>query len=242
MYHDSGRRISGPGCIIYWISGTTTGGIATGSWVQRRGGSLIRATSPDTTRKHPGSLRSGLRQQNRQEISNDPMSKSLPVAAPSPAPVATPQAHSPAATPPPTSISNSPAPTPLPVSRELKNEGYVEMPRKTCGETRAMRDTSLKYVNLHGLLLDHAAVVLNRTTMPSITTPPRKLAGLTDGVCIRPPNTKQCVRCQGVTSCRHLATLSALGVQLSFTGCYLCAGTGIIAIGRERERCQVVAK
>ena len=134
MYHDSGRRISGPGCIIYWISGTTTGGIATGSWVQRRGGSLIRATSPDTTRKHPGSLRSGLRQQNRQEISNDPMSKSLPVAAPSPAPVATPQAHSPAATPPPTSISNSPAPTPLPVSRELKNEGYVEMPRKTCGD------------------------------------------------------------------------------------------------------------
>ena len=32
--------------------GYNHGGIATGSWMRRRGGSLIRATSPDTTRKH----------------------------------------------------------------------------------------------------------------------------------------------------------------------------------------------
>ena len=40
--------------------------------MRRRGGSLIRATSPGTTRKHRGSPRSGLRKRNRRGISTSP--------------------------------------------------------------------------------------------------------------------------------------------------------------------------
>ena len=40
--------------------------------MRRRGGSLIRATSPSTTRKHRGSPRSGPRQQNRRGTSTSP--------------------------------------------------------------------------------------------------------------------------------------------------------------------------
>ena len=59
--------------MCYFLNlGITTSGIATGSWMRRRGGSLIRATSPGTTRKHRGSPRSGPRQQNRQGISTSP--------------------------------------------------------------------------------------------------------------------------------------------------------------------------
>ena len=49
---DSGRQIPGPVCAILLILGIITGGIATGSWMRRRGGSPIRATSPGTTRKY----------------------------------------------------------------------------------------------------------------------------------------------------------------------------------------------
>ena len=69
---DSGRRIPAPVCVISYFWGMITGGIATGSWMRRRGGSLIRATSPGITRKHRGSPRSGLRQQNRRGISTSP--------------------------------------------------------------------------------------------------------------------------------------------------------------------------
>ena len=90
-----------------------------------------------------------------------PMPQSVPVAAPSPAPVATPPAPAPAATlpPPPTRTSNSPAPIPPRVSRELEHEGYVEMPGRTRGETRALRDASRDYALRHGIPLDHAAMV-----------------------------------------------------------------------------------
>ena len=90
-----------------------------------------------------------------------PMPQSVPVAAPSPAPVATPPAPAPAATlpPPSTRTSNSPAPFPPRVSRELEHEGYVEMPGRTRGETRALRDASREYAHRHGILLDHAAMV-----------------------------------------------------------------------------------
>ena len=89
-----------------------------------------------------------------------PMPQSVPVAAPSPAPVATPPAPVPAATlpPPPTRTSNSPAPIPPRVSRELEHEGYVEMPGKTFGETRALSDASRDYAHRHGIPLDHAAI------------------------------------------------------------------------------------
>ena len=90
-----------------------------------------------------------------------PMPQSVPVAAPSPAPVATPPTPAPAATlpPPPTRTSNSPAPIPPRVSRELEHEGYIEMPGRTRGETRALRDASRDYVHRHGIPLDHAAMV-----------------------------------------------------------------------------------
>ena len=92
---------------------------------------------------------------------NVPMPQSVPVAAPSPAPVATPPAPAPAATlpPPPTRTLNSPAPIPPRVSRELEHEGYVEMPGRTLGETRALRDASQNNARRHGIPLDHAAMV-----------------------------------------------------------------------------------
>ena len=89
------------------------------------------------------------------------MPQSVPVAAPSSAPVATPPAPAPAATlpPPPTPTSNSPAPIPPRVSRELEHEGYVEIPGRTRGETRVLRDASRECAHRHGIPLDHAAMV-----------------------------------------------------------------------------------
>ena len=73
VYRDNGKRISVP---IYdkqiSILGIITGGIATDSWMGRRWGSLIRATLPGATRKHRGSPRFGLCQQNRRGISTSP--------------------------------------------------------------------------------------------------------------------------------------------------------------------------
>ena len=90
-----------------------------------------------------------------------PMPQSEPVAAPSPAPVATPPAPAPVAIlpPPPTPTSNPPAPIPPRVSRELEHEGYVAMLGRTRGETRALRDASREYAHRHGIPLDHAAMV-----------------------------------------------------------------------------------
>ena len=89
-----------------------------------------------------------------------PMQQSMPVAAPSPAPVAIPPALAPAKTlpPSPTPTSNSPAPIPRRVNRKLEYEGYVEMPGRTRGETRVLRDASREYAPRHGLSLNHGAV------------------------------------------------------------------------------------
>ena len=89
------------------------------------------------------------------------MPQSVPVAMPSPAPVATPPAPALLETlpSPPTPMSNSPAPAPLRVRHELEYEGYVEIPGRTRGETRALRDASRDYAHQHGLPLDHAAMV-----------------------------------------------------------------------------------
>ena len=90
-----------------------------------------------------------------------PMPQSVLVAAPSSAPVATPPAPAPAATlpPPPTRTSSSPAPIPPRICRKPEHEGYVEMPGRTRGETRALRDASREYAHRHGIPLDHAAMV-----------------------------------------------------------------------------------
>ena len=89
------------------------------------------------------------------------MSQSVPVAAPSPAPVATPPAPAPAETP--------PAPIPPRVSHELEYEGYVEMPGRTRGETRVMRDALQEYAHRHGVLstMEHAALVSMLATRES---------------------------------------------------------------------------
>ena len=83
-----------------------------------------------------------------------------PAPATTPTPVPTP-APTPASTmpPPPTPMTNSPAPIPPRASRELAHDGYVEMPGRTRGKTRALRDPSREYTHRNGLPLDHAALV-----------------------------------------------------------------------------------
>ena len=83
-----------------------------------------------------------------------------PTPAPSPTPVPAPAPTPAPPTPPlPIPMSNSPAQIPPRVSRELAHERYVEVPGRTRGETRAMRDASREYARRHGMSLDHAALV-----------------------------------------------------------------------------------
>ena len=81
-----------------------------------------------------------------------PMPESVPVAALSPAPVSTT---------PPASVLKPPALIPPRVGRDIKNEGHVEMPGRTRGETRAMRDALQEYTHRQGVLstMEHAALV-----------------------------------------------------------------------------------
>ena len=89
------------------------------------------------------------------------MPKSVPVAALSPAPAAAPLASASASTTPPASGLEPPAPIPPRVGRDIKNEGHVEMPGRTRGETRVMRDALQEYAHRHGVLstMEHAALV-----------------------------------------------------------------------------------
>ena len=97
------------------------------------------------------------------------MPKSVPVAALSPAPAAAPLAPAPALTTPPASVLKPPAPIPPRVGRDMKNEGNVEMPGRTRGETRAMRDALQEYAHRHGVLstVEHAALVSMPATRES---------------------------------------------------------------------------
>ena len=84
-----------------------------------------------------------------------------PAPAPSPTPVPAPAPTPTPTTPiPPTPMSKSSPPIPPRVSRELAHEGHVEMPGRTRGESRALRDASREYAYRHGLPLYHAALVL----------------------------------------------------------------------------------
>ena len=98
-----------------------------------------------------------------------PMLESVPVAALSPAPTAAPLAPAPASTTPPASVLKPPAPIPPRVGRDIKNERHVEMPGRTRGETRAMRDALQEYAHRHGVLLtmEHAALVSMLATRES---------------------------------------------------------------------------
>ena len=55
----------------------------------------------------------------------------------------------------------TPGSDPPRVGRDIKNEGRVEMPGKTRGETRVMRDALQEYAHRHGVLstMEHAALV-----------------------------------------------------------------------------------
>ena len=138
-----------------------------------------------------------------------PMPQSVPVAAPSPAPVATPPAPAPAATlpPPPTRTSNSPAPIPPRVSRELEHEGYVEMPGKTRGETRALRDASRDYAASSWYTIGPCGYGVNageRRSNQRDCSPTWRLQGLAgsaDRACIGSAYTQQCVRRREVAPC-----------------------------------------
>ena len=98
-----------------------------------------------------------------------PMPESVPVAALSPAPAAAPLAPAPASTTPPASVLKPPAPIPPRVGRDIKNEGHVEMPGRTCGETRVMRDALQGYAHRHGVLstMEHATLVSMLATRES---------------------------------------------------------------------------
>ena len=99
------------------------------------------------------------------------MPESVPVAALSPAPAAAPLAPAPASTTPPASVLKPSAPIPPRAGRDIKNEGHVEMPGRTRGETRVMRDALQQYAHRHGVLLwtmEHAALVSTLETRESI--------------------------------------------------------------------------
>ena len=98
-----------------------------------------------------------------------PIPNSVPVAALSPAPAAAPLAPAPASTTPPASLLKTPAPIPPRVGRDIKNEGHAEMPGRTRGETRAMRDALKEYAHRHGVLstIEHAALVSMLATRES---------------------------------------------------------------------------
>ena len=97
------------------------------------------------------------------------MPKSVPVAALSPSPAAAPLAPAPTSTTPPASVLKPPAPIPPRVGRDIKNEGNVEMPGRTRGETRAIRDALQEYAHRHGVLstMEHAALVSMLVTRES---------------------------------------------------------------------------
>ena len=97
------------------------------------------------------------------------MSESVPVAALSPAPAAAPLAPAPASTTPPASVLKPPAPIPPRVGRDIKNEEHVEMPGRTRGETRVMRDALQEYAHRHGVMstIEHTALVSMLATRES---------------------------------------------------------------------------
>ena len=98
-----------------------------------------------------------------------PMPESVPVAALSPALAAAPLAPAPASTTSLASVLNPPAPIPPRVGRDIKNERHVEMPGRTRGETRVMRDALQEYAHCHGVLstMEHAALVSMLATRES---------------------------------------------------------------------------
>ena len=140
-------------------------------------------------------------------------------------------------------MSNSPAPTLPRVRRELEYEGYVEIPGKMRGETRALRNASQEYAHRHGLPLDHAAMVsmlakgeatkeIVRQHGASKDSPDLVTAHASD--LPTPKNVSDVEKSPHADIWRH----SMHQEQRSSTGWNLCAGAGV-AISRKHNRCQM---
>ena len=211
--------------------------------MRRRGGLLIRATSPGTTWKHRGSPRSGPLQQNRRAISMSPC-RSL---CPSPRHL----------------LHPSPL-RQLPHRQRLYRHRLHErrIPRLRsphaftanqntrdtwrCPGGRVARSVhcAMRHGNKPIVMVYHWTMRLwcqcwrkasnQRNCSP--TWHLQRLAIPVDRACIGSTYTQQCVRRGEVASCRHMATLHAPGIQWFFTGSYLRAGAGL-AISHERDRC-----
>ena len=185
---DSTRVIPVPACVIFLTSATITGTIVTNCWTRRQERLYFRVTwyhpkarlippanavgNPPTT--PPGDI-------------YVPMPAPVPsVAAPAPAPAPTPAPPTP---PPPIPMSNFPAQIPPRASHKLAHERYIEMPGRTCGETRVMHGASREYARRHGMPLDHAALasMLDRVKRytRSYTNTTRRLSGPADRARIR---------------------------------------------------------
>ena len=108
-------------------------------------------------------------------------SSPTPPIAPAPGPSATPPASAtaPATSPvlpapviptPPPTASKPPPSVPVRIQSELEHEGYREMPGRTRGETRALREASREFSHRQGLvsMADHAALVSMLATRQSI--------------------------------------------------------------------------
>ena len=148
---------------------------------------------------------------------------------------AAPPVPAPGATPPPTSLSKPPVPIPSPVSFKIKYEGHVEMPGRTRGETRAIRDPckARRFAGKRPLpwsTVDDGAcgsdvntgdLRINRQDRSS-TQHPERLAGPADRAYTKSLRANQCIRCRQVASCR-LATLDASGVVIWWIGKMVCA-------------------
>ena len=212
--------------------------------MRRRGGSLIRATSPGTTRKHRGSPpRSGPRQQNRRGTSTSPCRSLCP--SPRhllhPSPTASPRTGSDTTA---TAYTNAelpgsdpPARYPRIGTREIRGDAREDAWRDPCIArcVTGLRPSSWYTIGPCGYGVNAGERRSNqRDSLPTWRL--QRLAGPADRACIGSSYTQQCVRRGEVAPCRHMATLHAPGIRWSFTGRYLRAGAGL-TISRERDRC-----
>ena len=174
------------------------------------------------------------------------VSKSMPVAAPSPAPAAAPPAPAPAEMPPPTSALKPTAPILTRVSRNLEHEGYKAMSGRTRGETCALRDVSREYAHFHGLLsmMEHAALVsmlANRETTKEIV---HEHSASNDPPNLPTAHASDFPTLNSVSDVEKSCHVDVwrLPMDQEFNG-LLQAGTfaagARITISRERDRCQV---
>ena len=118
------------------------------------------------------------------------------------------------------------------------------MPRKTRGETRALRNASREYAHRHGEPLDHAAMVSMLAKGEATNEIVREHGASEDSPDLPTAHASVLPTPNNVSNVEksphadNMAALHALGIQWYFTPRYLRAGAGL-AISRKRDRCQV---